>query len=50
MKYNYPECRRSDLVEDYFGHKLEAPYTWLRNTKDPEVLDFTARENAFTDA
>ena len=42
MKYNYPECRRSDLVEDYFGHKLEAPYTWLRNTKDPERKNTSA--------
>lgn len=49
MKYDYPKCRKSDLVEERFGHKLEAPYTWLRNTKDPEVKDFTARENAFTD-
>lgn len=49
MKYEYPECRKSDLVEDYFGTKLEAPYTWLRNTDDPEVKDFTKRENDFTD-
>lgn len=50
MKYQYPECRKSDLVEEHFGEKLECPYTWLRNTSDEEVLDFTARENAFTDA
>ncbi len=49
MKYEYPGIRRADLVEDYFGHKLEAPYTWLRNTDDPEVKDFTKRENDFTD-
>ncbi|MBQ9424310.1 MAG: S9 family peptidase [Erysipelotrichaceae bacterium] len=50
MKYDYPKCRKSDLTEERFGHKLEAPYTWLRDTKDPEVKDFTARENAFTDS
>ena len=49
MKYKYPEIRKSDLVEDRFGYKLKAPYTWLRDTKDPEVLDFTRRENEFTD-
>ncbi len=49
MKYNYPTCRKADLTEDYFGTELPAPYTWLRNTNDPEVLDFTARENKFTD-
>ena len=50
MKYNYPEIRKSDLVEDHFGYRLPCPYTWLRNTDDPEVKDFTARENAYTDA
>ena len=42
-KYEYPVCRKSDLVEDHFGYKLPCPYTWLRNTNDPEVLDFTRR-------
>ena len=49
MKYNYPEIRKSELVEERFGHKLPCPYTWLRNTDDPEVKDFTERENTFTD-
>ncbi|MBR5341459.1 MAG: S9 family peptidase [Erysipelotrichaceae bacterium] len=49
MKYNYPQIRKSELVEEHFGHQLPAPYTWLRNTDDPEVKDFTARENTFTD-
>lgn len=49
MKYEYPKCRKSDLVEDWFGSKLEAPYTWLRDTYSEEVLDFTRRENEFTD-
>lgn len=49
MKYSYPTCRKADLTEDYFGIKLEAPYTWLRDTYSEEVLDFTRRENEFTD-
>ncbi|MBO4235231.1 MAG: S9 family peptidase [Firmicutes bacterium] len=50
MKYDYPKCRKSELVEEWFGTKLEAPYTWLRDTYSEEVLDFTRRENEFTDA
>ena len=50
MKYNYPKARKSDLVEERFGHKLPCPYTWLRETKDPEVKDFTRRENEYTDS
>ena len=50
MKYQYPSCKTVDTVENWFGHELADPYSWLRNAKDPEVLDFVARENAFTDA
>lgn len=50
MKYQYPVCPTVDKVEDWFGTSLPDPYAWLRNAKDPEVLDFVARENAFTDS
>ncbi len=50
MKYTYPVCKTVDKVEDWFGTKLPDPYAWLKNAKDPEVLDFVARENAYTDA
>lgn len=50
MKYQYPSCKTVDTVENWFGHELADPHSWLRNGKDPEVLDFVARENAFTDA
>lgn len=49
MKYQYPACKKVDTVEDWFGTSLPDPYSWLRNARDPEVLDFVARENAFTD-
>lgn len=49
MKYQYPTCRKSELVEERFGTQLAAPYTWLRDTYSEEVLDFTRRENEFTD-
>ena len=50
MKPQYPVCRTVDKVEDWFGHSLADPYAWLKDAKDPEVLDFVARENACTDA
>lgn len=50
MKYIYPECKTVDHVEDWFGTKLEDPYVWLKKAREPEVLDFVARENAYTDS
>ena len=48
-KYQYPTCRTADTVENWFGIQLPDPYSWLWDRKDPEVLDFVARENAYTD-
>ena len=48
-KHQYPECKTVDVREDWFGISLPDPYAWLRDRKDPEVLDFVARENAYTD-
>ena len=50
MKYDYPKMRKDDRQEEHFGISIKTPYTWLRDTADPEVLDFTRRENEFTDA
>ena len=49
-KYQYPACRTADTVENWFGRELPDPYSWLRDRHDPEVLDFVARENAYTDS
>lgn len=45
---NYPECKKTDFTEDYFGHTLADPYYWLKNAQDKEVLAWVAEENAFT--
>lgn len=50
MKYTYPACKTVDTVEDWFGTSLPDPYSWLRDARDPEVLNFVAQENACTDA
>ena len=50
MAKDYPACKTVDVVEDWHGVELTDPYAWLRDKTDPEVLDFVARENAYTDA
>lgn len=46
----YPSCKKVDVEETFFGISLEDPYAWLKAAKDPEVLDWVKRENAYTDA
>lgn len=45
----YPLCKKVEYQEEFFGMTLEDPYRWLQDAKNPEVLDFVARENSFTD-
>lgn len=47
---DYPACKTVDAVEDWHGIQLPDPYAWLRDQNDPEVREFVARENAYTDA
>ena len=48
MSYEYPSCRADLSVENWFGTTLTDPYGWMRNAENPETVDFTERENAFT--
>jgi prolyl oligopeptidase len=47
----YPETRRTELVEEHFGDAVADPYRWLENDVrgDPEVANWVARENVVTE-
>ena len=40
-KLAYPETRRGDVVDDFFGTAVADPYRWLEDADDPEVLEWT---------
>ncbi|MEL1250693.1 prolyl oligopeptidase family serine peptidase [Aurantiacibacter gilvus] len=48
----YPETRRGDVVETFFGEEVADPYRWLEDDvrNNPEVADWVDRQNAVTDA
>ncbi|HET7588523.1 MAG TPA: prolyl oligopeptidase family serine peptidase [Gammaproteobacteria bacterium] len=45
---NYPEARRSDHVDTYFGTEVHDPYRWMEDVDSPEVQQWVAAENAVT--
>ena len=45
-KLNYPETRRVDVLDDFFGTPVEDPYRWLEEAGDPEVLEWTRKQHA----
>ncbi len=47
-KLTYPETRRGDVVDDYFGTKVPDPYRWLEDDNAPEVAAWVEAENKVT--
>jgi prolyl oligopeptidase len=44
----YPQARRSDHVDVYFGEKVPDPYRWLEDVDSPETLKWIEAENKLT--
>jgi prolyl oligopeptidase len=44
----YPPATRGDVVDDYGGVKVPAPYRWMEDLDSPAVAKWVAAENALT--
>jgi prolyl oligopeptidase len=42
----YPQARRGDHVDDYFGDKIADPYRWMEDIDSPETAAWIAAERA----
>jgi prolyl oligopeptidase len=47
-RLTYPETKKVDVVEDYFGTKVPDPYRWLENDTAPDVAAWVEAENKVT--
>lgn len=47
-RLKYPEARRGDQVDDYFGVCVPDPYRWMEDVDSPEVKAWVDAENALT--
>ena len=44
----YPEARRVDTEDDYFGHRVRDPYRWLEDDNSDETKKWVKEENEVT--
>ncbi len=44
----YPETRKDDVTDDYFGTQIADPYRWLEDANSEETAQWVARQNEVT--
>ena len=47
-KFAYPETKKQEVYDDYFGTKVADPYRWLEDDRSAETGDWVARQDVFT--
>jgi len=46
--FKYPQPRKGDTVDNYFGTKIADPYRWMEDLNSPELKQWIDAENAIT--
>ena len=45
---SYPETRKDNVTDNYYGTEVSDPYRWLEDDYSQETMDWVNRQNTFT--
>jgi prolyl oligopeptidase len=48
-RLEYPPCKKTDQVDDYFGVRVSDPYRWLEDVASPDTVQWVTAEKKLTD-
>ena len=48
-KLSYPETKKVDIIDDYFGTKVIDPYRWLEDDMSEETKEWVVEQNKVTE-
>jgi prolyl oligopeptidase len=49
QRLTYPETKRTDQVDDFFGNRVADPYRWMEDLNTPDVAEWVKQEKAITE-
>ena len=47
-RMDYPETKKGDVVDTYFGTQVPDPYRWLEDDRSAETAAWVKTQNEFT--
>ena len=48
-RFQYPEARRSEHVDEFHGKSIPDPYEWLHNPDSEETVAFVKAQNSISE-
>lgn len=48
LDMDYPQTKKVDTIDDYFGHEIKDPFRWLEDDNSAETKDWVKAQNEVT--